>query len=88
MDYSCVSDIKVEFVANLGETRLSVKDILKLEKGSFIDLKKPIGESADLYVNKRKLGKGEVIVYEKKFTIRINEILDSSSASHHLLKEI
>ena len=87
MDYSGILDMEVEFIADLGETQLSVQEILKLEKGSIIDLKKPAGESVESYVNGRILGKGEVMVYEKNLAIRINEVLDSSAVLYHLSKE-
>jgi flagellar motor switch protein FliN/FliY len=87
MDYSGILDMEVEFVSDLGETELTVKEILQLEKGSIIDLKKPAGESVESYVNGRILGKGEVMVYEKNLAIRINEVLDSSAVLYHLSKE-
>ena len=87
MDYSGLLDMEVEFVSELGETELSVGEILKLKKGSIIDLKKPAGESVESYVNGRILGKGEVMVYEKNLAIRINEVLDSSAVLYHLAKE-
>ena len=87
MNYEGLLDMEVEFVADLGETELSIGDILKLEKGSVIDLKKPAGESVESYVNGRILGKGEVMVYEKNLAIRINEILNSSAVLYHLSKE-
>ena len=87
MDYSGLLDMEVEFISDLGETTLSVAEILKLEKGSIIDLKKPAGESVESYVNGRILGKGEVMVYEKNLAIRINEILDSSAVLYHLSRE-
>jgi len=87
MDYSGLLDMEVEFIADLGETELPISEILKLEKGSIIDLKKPAGESVESYVNGRILGKGEVMVYEKNLAIRINEVLDSSSVLYHLSKE-
>jgi flagellar motor switch protein FliN/FliY len=87
MNYSGLLDMEVEFVANLGETGITVKEILKYTKGSVIDLKKPAGESVESYVNGRILGKGEVMVYEKNLAIRINEILDSSAVLYHLSKE-
>jgi flagellar motor switch protein FliN/FliY len=87
MDYSGILDMEVEFVADLGETELSVKEILQFEKGSIIDLKKPAGESVESYVNGRILGKGEVMVYEKNLAIRINEVLDSSAVLYYLSKE-
>jgi flagellar motor switch protein FliN/FliY len=87
MDYSGLLDMEVEFISDLGETELSIGEILKLTKGSIIDLKKPAGESVESYVNGRILGKGEVMVYEKNLAIRINEILDSSAVLYHLAKE-
>jgi len=87
MNYEGLLDMEVEFVADLGETELTIRDILQLEKGSVIDLKKPAGESVESYVNGRILGKGEVMVYEKNFAIRINEVLNSSAVLYHLSKE-
>ncbi len=87
MDYSGLLDMEVEFVSDLGETKLAVAEILDLKKGSIIDLGKPAGESVEAYVNGRILGKGEVMVYEKNLAIRINEILDSSAVLYHLSKE-
>lgn len=87
MDYTGLLDMEVEFESLLGETELSVSEILALTKGSIIDLKKPAGESVESYVNGRILGKGEVMVYEKNLAIRINEILDSSAVIYHLSKE-
>ncbi len=87
MNYSGLLDMEVEFISDLGETELSIAEILQLEKGSIIDLKKPAGESVESYVNGRILGKGEVMVYEKNLAIRINEVLDSSAVLYHLSKE-
>jgi flagellar motor switch protein FliN/FliY len=87
MNYSGLLDMEVEFISDLGETKLTVTEILKLSKGSIIDLKKPAGESVEAYVNGRILGKGEVMVYEKNLAIRINEILDSNAVLYHLSKE-
>lgn len=87
LDYTGLLDMEVEFVSLLGETELSISEILSLSKGSIIDLKKPAGESVESYVNGRILGRGEVMVYEKNLAIRINEILDSSAVIYHLSKE-
>ena len=87
MDYEGLLDMEVEFVADLGETELTIAELLKLEKGSVIDLQKPAGESVESYVNGRIIGKGEVMVYEKNLAIRINEVLDSSAVIYYLSKE-
>ncbi len=87
MDYEGILDMEVEFISDLGQTYLSVADILKLNKGSVIDLQKPAGESVESYVNGRIIGKGEVMVFEKNLAIRINEVLDSSAVLYYLSKE-
>lgn len=87
MDYSGLLDMEVEFISDLGETDYTIRGILDLKKGSIIDLKKPAGESVEVYINGRVIGRGEVMVYEKNLAIRINEVLDSSAVLYHLSKE-
>ena len=87
MNYYGLQDMEIDFVAELGQTALSLGEILKLNKGSVIDLNKPAGESVESYVNGRIIGKGEVMVYEKNLAIRINEVLDSNGVIYYLSKE-
>ncbi|NOX15515.1 MAG: flagellar motor switch protein FliN [Epsilonproteobacteria bacterium] len=86
--YENLLDINVDFIAELGTTYLNINSILKLNKGSIIDLNKPAGESVELFINKKIFGKGEVMVYEKNLAIRINEILDSKSVIQYFKKEV
>ena len=86
-DYEDLLDTEVIFESDLGRVDLSIKEILALQKGSVIDLHKPAGESAEVYVNGRIIGKGEVMVYEKNLAIRLNEVLDSNSLIYYLTKE-
>lgn len=86
--YDDILDITIRFVSELGTTRISIAELLELEIGSVIDLKKPAGESVELYVNNRIFGKGEVMVYEKNLAIRINEILSSQSVIQYFKKEL
>lgn len=87
MEYEGLQDMEIEFIAELGQTQLTLKEILNLSKGSVIDLNKPAGESVESYVNGRIIGKGEVMVYEKNLAIRINEVLDSTGVIYYLSKE-
>ncbi|MCR4941992.1 MAG: flagellar motor switch protein FliN [Campylobacter sp.] len=87
-NYDGVMDVGVNFIAELGTTTVKVKELLKFEVGSVIDLEKPAGESVELYINNRIFGKGEVMVYEKNLAIRINEILDSKSVIQYFKKEL
>ncbi|NPA30316.1 MAG: flagellar motor switch protein FliN [Epsilonproteobacteria bacterium] len=86
-DFRRLLDIEVVITAYLGETELTLDEILKLDVGSVIDLQKPAGESVETYVNGRIIGKGEVMVYEKNLAIRINEILDADAVIYYLSKE-
>ena len=87
LDFKRLLDIEVEITAYLGETELTLEEILHLNVGSVIDLQKPAGESVETYVNGRIIGKGEVMVYEKNLAIRINEILDADAVIYYLSKE-
>ena len=86
--YDELLDVGVNFISELGTTTISVRELLKLEVGSVIDLEKPAGESVELYINNRIFGKGEVMVYEKNLAIRINEILESKSVIQYFKKEL
>ncbi len=86
-DYEGLLDMEIIFEADLGRVDMTLREILKLEKGSVIDLQKAAGESVDVYVNNRIIGKGEVMVYEKNLAIRLNEVLDSNAILYYLSKE-
>lgn len=85
--YSGLLDMEITFKAELGSTNVSIAEILKFDKGTVIDLQKPAGESVEVFVNDRIVGKGEVMVYEKSLAIRINEILDSNAIIYYLTKD-
>jgi flagellar motor switch protein FliN/FliY len=86
-DYSHLLDTEVVFESDLGRVEMTLREILNLQRGSIIDLKKPAGESAEVYINGRIIGKGEVMVYEKNLAIRLNEVLDANSLIYYLTKE-
>jgi flagellar motor switch protein FliN/FliY len=86
-DYSGLLDMKVDFNVDLGSTNITLDEFVKLGKGSIIDLEKAAGESAEVYVNGRIIGKGEVMVYEKNLAIRVNEILSSDAVLYYFSRE-
>ncbi len=87
IDYSGLLDMQVEFTSHLGSVELNLAEILKLQKGSIIDLRKPAGESVEIFIYQRIIGKGEIMVYEKNLAIRVNEILDSKTVIEYFSKE-
>ncbi len=70
-----VLGVPVEVSVEIGRTRKYVKDVLELNKGSLVVLDKLAGEQVDLFVNGQCIAKGDVVVVDDNFGIRITEIL-------------
>lgn len=68
-------DVEVELTAELGSTRMQIKHILGLRPGSVIELDRLAGEPVDLTINKTLIARGEVVVVDEKFAVRIVEIV-------------
>jgi flagellar motor switch protein FliN/FliY len=68
-------DVEMEVTAELGRTRMSVRDLLSLAPGVVIELDRLAGGPADLLVNGRLIARGEVVVIDENFGIRITEIV-------------
>ncbi|MDR2153092.1 MAG: flagellar motor switch protein FliN [Helicobacteraceae bacterium] len=86
-DFSELLAMEIELVSDLGQTTLPLREILNLERGSVIDLGKPAGESVEIYINGRIIGRGEVMVYEKNLAIRVNEVLDANAVLYYFARE-
>jgi len=86
-EFETLKDISVNITTDLGQTTLTTGDILKLKEGSIIDLNKPAGESVEILINNKVIGKGEVMVYEENLAVRINEILDADTIIQYFKKE-
>jgi flagellar motor switch protein FliN/FliY len=67
-------DIQMKVVVELGRTVLKIKDILELGPGSIIELDKLSGEPVDILVNGSLVAKGEVVVIDENFAIRISDV--------------
>ena len=70
-----IMDVPLEVSVVLGRTRKSIKEILEFSPGTIIELDKLAGESIDVMVNQKLVAKGEVVVIEESFGIRITEII-------------
>ena len=69
-------DIPLNVSVELGRTKIAVKDMLQLGPGSVIELDKLIGEPVDLLVNEKLIARGEVVVFDESFGIRITDIVN------------
>ena len=77
-------DIPLQVAVELGRTMRSVKEILELSGGSIIELDKLAGEPVDILVNNRLIAKGEVVVIDENFGVRITDILSQAERLNNL----
>jgi flagellar motor switch protein FliN/FliY len=70
-----LSDVNLNVTIELGRTRMLVEDVLKLAEGAVVELDKLAGDPVDVYVNDRLIARGEVLVLNDTFCIRVNEII-------------
>jgi flagellar motor switch protein FliN/FliY len=73
-------DVVMELTAELGRTRMTVRDLLALQPGTVVELDRLAGSAADLLVNGRLIARGEVVVVDEDYALKITELL--SGADH------
>ena len=74
-DVNLILDVDLNVRVELGRTRLFIEDVLRLREGSVVPLEKLAGDPVDLYVNGRLMARGEVLVLNDNFCVRISEIV-------------
>jgi flagellar motor switch protein FliN/FliY len=70
-----LGDVNLHVKIELGRTQMLVEDVLRLAEGAVVELDKLAGDPVDVYVNDRHIAKGEVLVLNDNFCVRINEIV-------------
>jgi flagellar motor switch protein FliN len=83
-DLDFILDIPLKISVELGRARILVQDLLKLHKGSVVELSKLAGEPLEVLVNDRVVAKGEVIVVNEKFGIRLTDIVSHNQRIRQL----
>jgi flagellar motor switch protein FliN/FliY len=68
-------DIPLEITIELGRTKMLINDMLKLGQGSVIELAKEAGDTLEILANNRLVAKGDVVVVNKKYGIRLTEVI-------------
>ncbi|MFH0926656.1 MAG: flagellar motor switch protein FliN [bacterium] len=76
IDIHFFRDISIHLVIELGGTTMTVKDLLELGPGSVVVLKKAAGESIDILANGKLIAKGEILLIEETFGVRVTEIVE------------
>lgn len=75
MSLESLVDVPVDISVEIGRTRMTIGELLSLNKGSIVELKKTAGEAVDIYVNGKLLGRGEVIVVNERLGVRMTKIV-------------
>ncbi|MFC1783653.1 flagellar motor switch protein FliN [Planctomycetota bacterium] len=74
-----LNDVELEVKIELGRTELTVEEVLNLSEGSVVELKKLAGDPVDILVNEQLVARGEILVVNDKFCVRLNEIVPGVS---------
>jgi len=74
-DLEAVFDVPVTVSAILGKSSMEVSHLLKLGKGTVVELDRKVGEAIDIYVNDRLVARGEVVVVDANYGVRVSEVI-------------
>jgi flagellar motor switch protein FliN/FliY len=80
-DLAAVYDVPVSVQAVLGRAHMEVATLLRLARGSVIELDRKVGEAIDIYVNNRLVARGEVVVVDERLGVTMTEIIKDGDAA-------
>lgn len=80
-DLAAVYDVPVNVQAVLGRANMEVASLLRLARGSVIELDRKVGEAIDIYVNNRLVARGEVVVVDERLGVTMTEIIKDGDAA-------
>ena len=80
-DLAPVFDVPVNISAVLGKAHMSVAQLLKLNRGSVLQLDRKVGEAIDIFVNNRLVARGEVVVVEDRLGVTMTEIIKTEDSN-------
>lgn len=76
-----IRDVELDLKIELGRTQMYLEDVLKLRRGSVVPLDKLAGDPVDIYVNGRLIARGEVLVLNDNFCVRVAELISGDAAA-------
>lgn len=79
IELDAIEDVPVEITVVLGETTITVDELLKMGQGAIIELDRKVGEPVELYVNERCVAKGEIVVVDNKIGVTMTEIIKNEA---------
>lgn len=80
-----ILDIPLQVTVELGRTKLLVKEILQLNQGAVVELTKLAGEPLDIFVNSKLVARGEAVVVNEKFGVRLLDIVSPNERVEKIL---
>ena len=80
-----ILDIPLQVTVELGRTKLLVKDVLQLSQGAVVELTKLAGEPLDIFVNSKLVARGEAVVVNEKFGVRLVDIVSPNERVEKIL---
>ena len=83
-DLDFIMDIPLEVTVELGRTTMPIFDLLQLGQGSIVELNKVSGEPLEILVNKKLIARGEVVVVNEKFGIRLTDVVSTKERIENL----
>jgi len=79
-----IMDVNVTLAIEVGRTRMSIQDLLKLSQGAIIELDRMAGEPLDVLVNGTLVARGEIVVVKEKFGIMLTEVVSPEARVQRL----
>jgi len=74
-DLGLILDIPLELSVEFGKVKIVINDLIQLGQGSIVELDKSVGDPLEIYINGKLIARGEVIVVDDKFGIRVTDIV-------------
>jgi flagellar motor switch protein FliN/FliY len=83
MNLNLILDVAVTLALEVGRARMSVRDLLQLAPGAIVELDRLAGEPLDVLVNGVRIARGEVVVVDDKFGIRLTDVVSATERMEH-----
>lgn len=84
IDIDYLLDIGMDLSIELGRSKLNFREVLALKEGAVVELDRLAGDPVDLFVNKKLIARGEVVVIDDNFGVRVTEILSPAELLNNL----
>ena len=77
-------DVSIPIAVQLGQTRMTIRELLNLKKGSVVKLNQMAGEPIDIFLSKKLVAKGEITVVDDKLSVRVGQLYGEQERFKHL----